>query len=189
MVTTSPNRTCLFTGEEKPQEQLLRFTLTPDRQVVPDFKKRLPGQGFYITNSKQILTQAVSKNVFKKLGKHTIIMPNLLEIVENILKNRALEAINLAKKAGVLVSGFDKVKEKLNAGKIAFVLEATDAGADGHNKILTAAKNVEILTLFSIEELDKALNRTNTVHAALLKREMAQMVHNQLQKWQDFINS
>ena len=116
-------------------------------------------------------------------------MPNLLEIVENILKNRALESINLAKKAGVLVSGFDKVKEKLTADKVAFVLEATDAGADGHSKILAAGKNVEILTLFSIEELDKALNRTNTVHAALLKSEMAQMVYNQLQKWQNFINS
>ena len=88
-------------------------------------------------------------------------MPNLLEIVENILKNRALESINLAKKAGVLVSGFDKVKEKPGAGKIAFV----------------------------IEELDKALNRTNTVHAALLKSEMAQMTYNQLQRWQNFINS
>ncbi len=189
MTTNNPSRTCLFTGEEKPQDQLLRFTLTPDRQVVPDFKKRLPGQGFYITNSKQILANAVSKNIFKKLGKHTVIMPNLLEIVENILKNRALESINLAKKAGVLVSGFDKVKEKLTADKVAFVLEATDAGADGHSKILAAGKNVEILTLFSIEELDKALNRTNTVHAALLKSEMAQMVYNQLQKWQNFINS
>ena len=189
MATTSPNRTCLFTGEKKPQDQLLRFTLTPDRQVVPDFKKKLPGQGFYMTNSKRVLENAITKNVFKKFGKHTTVMPNLLEIVENILKNRALESINLAKKAGVLVSGFDKVKEKLGAGKIAFVIEAADAGADGHNKILAAAKNVEILTLFSIEELDKALNRTNTVHAALLKSEMAQMTYNQLQRWQNFINS
>ena len=51
------------------------------------------------------------------------------------------------------------------------------------------AKNTEILALFSIEELDKTLNRTNTVHAALLKSEMSQTVYNQLKKWQNFINS
>lgn len=187
--TTNPNRTCFVTGVEKPQEELLRFTLTPDRQVMPDFKKRLPGKGFYITNSKQVLAEAITKNAFRKFGKNTVILPNLLEIVENILKNHALESINLAKKAGVLVSGFDKVKDKLAAGKVAFVLEATDASTDGHAKIVVAAKNTEILTLFSIEELDKALNRTNTVHTALLKSEMSQMVHKKLQKWQNFINS
>ena len=88
-----------------------------------------------------------------------------------------------------MISGFDKVKEKLANGKVAFVLEAIDAGADGHAKIVAAAKNTEILALFSIEELDKTLNRTNTVHAALLKSEMSQTVYNQLKKWQNFINS
>lgn len=72
---------------------------------------------------------------------------------------------------------------------MAYVIDAVDAGEDGKAKIRAAAKNVEILTLFTVEELDKALNRVNTVHAALLKSEMAQMVHNQLQKWQNFINS
>ena len=189
MTKNNPNRKCLLTGEEKPQEELLRFTLTPDNQVIPDFKKKLPGKGFYITCSKQSLEQAIAKNIFKKLGKNVKPISNLLEIVENILKNRALEAINLAKKAGMLVSGFDKVKEKLAKNKVAYVIDAVDAGEDGKAKIRAAAKNVEILTLFTVEELDKALNRVNTVHAALLKSEMAQMVHNQLQKWQNFINS
>lgn len=189
MTKNSPNRKCLLTGEEKPQEELLRFTLTPDNQVIPDFKKKLPGKGFYVTCSKQSLEQAIAKNIFKKLGKNVKPISNLLEIVENILKSRALEAINLAKKAGMLVSGFDKVKEKLAKDKVAYVIDATDAGEDGKAKIKAAAKNVEILTLFTVEELDKALNRVNTVHAALLKSEMAQMVYNQLQKWQNFINS
>ena len=185
----NPNRTCLLTGEEKPQNKLLRFTLTPDRQVIPDFGKKLPGKGFYLTNSKSVLLKAIAKNVFRKFGKHTAVIANLPEIVENILKNKAFEALNLARKAGVLVSGFDKVKEKLAADKVAFVLEAVDAGSDGREKIKAAAKNTEILTLFEIEELDKALNRINTVHVAVLKSQMAQMVYEQLQRWQNFINS
>ncbi len=186
MKENNPNRTCLVTGEEKAKDELLRFTLTPDRQVVPDFKKKLPGKGFYITNSRTVLEQAASKNIFKKLGKNTKVDPFLVETVENILKNRALDAINLAKKAGALITGFEKVRENLQKGKVAFIIEAVDAGSDGAAKIRTAAGNTEILTLFEVEELDKALNRTNTVHAAVLKGGMAEMVRSQLQKWQNF---
>ena len=128
MKINNPNRTCLITGEEKPQELLLRFTLTPDCQVIPDFKKRLSGKGFYISNSKQLLTDAINKNVFRKLGKSTSIIPNLVEIVENILKNKALDSINLANKAGDLVCGLDKIKEKLSKNQVAFLLQAENAG-------------------------------------------------------------
>ena len=186
MKENNPNRTCLVSGKEQNKEELLRFTLSPDHEVIPDFKKKLGGKGFYITNSRAVLEQAVSKNIFKKLGKNTKFAPNLVDIVENILKNRALEAINLARKAGVLVTGFEKVRENLQKNKVAFIIEATDAGSDGAAKIRSAAKDLEILTLFEIEELDKALNRVNTVHAAVLKSEMATMVYNQLKKWQIF---
>ena len=186
MKENNSNRTCLVTGEEKNKEELLRFTLTPDRQVIPDFKKKLPGKGFYITNSRAVLAQAVSKNVFKKFGKNTKVDPNLGETVENILKNRALDAINLAKKAGALITGFEKVRENLQKGRVAFIIEAADAGSDGNAKIRAAAGNTEILTLLEVEELDKALNRTNTVHAAVLKGGMAEMVRSQLRKWQNF---
>jgi len=175
MKENNSNRTCLVTGEEKNKEELLRFTLTPDRQVIPDFKKKLPGKGFYITNSRAVLAQAVSKNVFKKFGKNTKVDPNLGETVENILK-----------KAGALITGFEKVRENLQKGRVAFIIEAADAGSDGNAKIRAAAGNTEILTLFEVEELDKALNRTNTVHAAVLKGGMAEMVRSQLRKWQNF---
>lgn len=185
----NPNRTCLLTGAEKNKDELLRFVLTPDGQVVPDFKKKLPGKGLYIVNSRTTLALAVTKNIFKKAGKNAQVQADLVEIVENILKNRALEAINLAKKAGTLITGFEKVRENLLRGKVAYIIEANDAGGDGAGKIKAAAGNVEIMTLFGTEELDKALNRVNTVHAALLRSEMADMVHNQLQKWQIFNNS
>lgn len=184
--TASPNRTCALKREVGPQEDLLRFTLTPDNQVVPDFKKKLPGKGIYISNSKTALAEAIKKH---KFGKNAKTDNNLLELVENLLKNRCLEAINLARKSGTLITGFDKVIEKLKKGKVACLLMANDAGADGRKKMENAAKGIMILNLFSIEELDKALNKVNTVHAALLKSEMANMVCNQINKWQNFINS
>ena len=65
----NPNRTCILTGEEKAQEDLLRFTLTPDRQVIPDFNKKLPGKGFYLSNSKKVLSEAIAKKCVSQVRK------------------------------------------------------------------------------------------------------------------------
>ena len=183
---SEPIRTCALKREEKPKDELLRFTLTPDNVVIPDFKKKFPGKGIYISNSKAALTDAIKK---KKFGKGAKADEKLIELVENLLRNQCLSFINFARKASVLVTGFEKVKDKLKKDKVSFLIQTTNAGADGRAKMKSAAGNVEILTLFTIEELDQALNRVNTVHAALLKSEMADMVYNQLKKWQDFINS
>ena len=110
-------------------------------------------------------------------------------MAEKILHKRALDAISLARKAGALVSGFEKVCEAIKKNKAAFVLEAKDAGADGHNKIMNLAKNLEVFHTFNVEELDKELDRVNTVHIALLHGEMAKAVQIEISRLEDFLNS
>ena len=181
MKQETENRKCIVCGEVKEKELLLRFTLAPDNQVVPDFKKKLPGKGIYVSVSKTALQKAVKKNAK--------VSAELVQTVENILRKKGLESICLAKKAGDLVTGFEKVGEKIRHGKAAFLLEAADAGADGHQKITALANGLEIFALYSVEELDKALDRVNTVHAALLKGDMAKLVHTDLVRLQRFLNS
>ena len=184
------DRKCIVTGEVKPKEELLRFTLIPGNKVVPDFMKKLPGRGIYVSNSKKILQQALDKNFFAKAtrGKAQA-LPMLAETAELLLKRRGLEMINLARKAGDLVTGFEKVREAAAKGKAAFILEASDAGADGHEKIKAAAVDLKIFMLYSVEELDTALNKVNTVHAAFLKNEMAKAVYQELKRYEQFLNS
>ena len=181
MKQETENRKCIVCGEVKEKELLLRFTLAPDNQVVPDFKKKLPGKGIYVSVSKTALQKAVKKNAK--------VSAELVQTVENILRKKGLESICLAKKAGDFVTGFEKVGEKIRHGKAAFLLEAADAGADGHQKITVLANGLEIFALYSVEELDKALDRVNTVHAALLKGDMAKLVHTDLVRLQRFLNS
>lgn len=182
-------RKCIVTGKILPKEQLLRFTVTPERLIVPDFKKKLPGKGIYVTNAKTVLQQAISKNLFAKAtqgkGKSN---SSLTEMTEQILTKRALDAISLSRKSGDLITGMDKVLEALKKNQIAFVLEAKGAGADGLQRVMLAAKDLEIYRLFTVEELDKALNKTNTVHVAFKKGKMAQMVQNEFKKLSDFLN-
>ena len=183
-------RKCIVCGEVLPKEKMLRFTLAPDNQIVPAFKKKLPGKGIWVKNSKQSLLTAVEKNLFAKAAKKNVkVSPELVNMAESILHKRALDAISLARKAGALVFGFEKVCEAIKKNKVAFVLEAKDAGADGHNKIMNLAKNLEVFHTFNVEELDQELDKVNTVHIALLHGEMAKAVQMEISRLENFLNS
>lgn len=190
MAKESEIRKCIVCGEVKEKDNLLRFTVTPDRQVVPDFKKKLSGIGIYVSNSRSQLETAVSKNLFAKAAKkHFKTNPELVSIVETLLKKHGLDLISLSRKAGILVTGFEKVAETIKKEKAAFILEAKDAGEDGHNKILSLSKGLEVFKIYNVEELDKALDKVNTVHIAFKKSEMAQTVYKEFKKIENFLNS
>lgn len=183
-------RKCIVCGEVTEKDELLRFTVTPDGQVIPDFKKKLPGRGVWVKCSKTALQTAVDKNLFSKAFKKAVKADAfLVQTVEELLRKRGLDAVSLARKAGVLITGFEKVCEAVKKGKVAFVLEAKDAGADGHNRIMLLAKDLEVFRTYEIEELDKALNKVNTVHAAFLKGEMAKAIRNEFSRFENFLNS
>jgi predicted RNA-binding protein YlxR (DUF448 family) len=42
-------RTCIVTRAAAPVDALIRFVVAPDGQVVPDFRRRLPGRGLWVT--------------------------------------------------------------------------------------------------------------------------------------------
>ena len=80
-------RKCIVTGEVKEKDDLLRFTLTPDGEVIPDLKKKLPGKGVYVSNSRDALQTAASKNSFTKAFKRKVkVSGDLAEVVEKLLR-------------------------------------------------------------------------------------------------------
>ncbi|MBR5599553.1 MAG: DUF448 domain-containing protein [Alphaproteobacteria bacterium] len=180
-------RKCIYTGITKPVNDLLRFVML-DNTLLPDFNKKLPGKGIYVTNSRFFLEKALEKKLFNKVTKHNLkIDDNFISIVENLIKTKALESLNISKKAGALVAGFEKVKEEIKKNKVEFLIEASNAGKDGKEKMAFLAKNIEIFNFFNIEELDITLNKENTVHIAILKSDIAGIVYNNLKKYQNFL--
>ncbi len=183
-------RKCIVTGNVLEKSALLRFVVGPDAVVIPDFKNKLPGRGVYVSNSSALLHKAVAANLFAKSLKQKVKpMENLEKVAEDLLRQSALHAVSLARKAGALITGMDKVIEALKKDKVAFLLEAKDAAEDGHQKIVHLAQNVKIFNLFTSEELDQTLDKVNTIHAAFLKGEMSKMVSREFGKLADFLNS
>ena len=179
----SVERKCILEGVIKPLDELLRFVMI-DNTLLPDFNKKLPGKGIYVTNNRSSLEKALEKKLFNKVTRHNLkIDDNFIDIVEKLIKSRALNSINIARKAGILVAGFEKGKEEIKKNKVEFIIQASDAASDGKEKIAFLAKSIEIFNLFSIDELDMALKKENTVHIAILKSDMSRMVYNNLKKY------
>lgn len=179
-------RKCIVEGIVKPLSEMLRF-VEVNNTLLPDFNKKLPGKGMYVTANRLSLQKAIDKKIFHKVSRHNLkISDDFMNMVDNLIKQKALESINIARKSGALVTGFEKVKEATKKNNVEFIIQAIDAGTDGKEKVALFAKSIEIFNLFSIDELDITLNKQNTVHMAILKSDVSAMVYNNLKKYQNF---
>lgn len=190
MVETKNQRKCIVTGEVKPTSELLRFVLTPDNTLVPDFDKKLDGRGLYVCVSKKLLQKALAKKMFTKaLHASLKISEDLEKQTQHLLYRKGLEWVNLARKAGALVTGFEKVKANILKHKAAFVIEGTDASDDISRKIENADDYIEVLKVYNSEDLSAALNTENTVYIAVLKSDIAPKVYANIKRYQTFLEN
>jgi predicted RNA-binding protein YlxR (DUF448 family) len=172
----APERRCLVTGETGPKEGLVRFVLSPDGVVVPDVAGKLPGRGMYVTASRPILEEA-RKGQFARAAKAPATVPDdLAQEVERQLANRVVELVSLARKAGLAVAGFEKVKDALAlAGeglgrgdwrRIGVLMQASDGSERGKTKLWTP-EGARYFSCLTGEELGRAFGRPTVIHAAL----------------------
>jgi hypothetical protein len=154
---------------------MIRFVLGPDGTVVPDVKRRLPGRGVWILLDREKVAEAARKRVFSRGFRAQAKAPEgLAEDVDRLLARAALERLALANKAGLVTTGFEKVRALLSAGKAAALVSASDGAADGRERLVALAKKAchlhnerEVVDSFSSAELESALGRDRVVHIAL----------------------
>jgi uncharacterized protein len=172
-------RMCAVTREVRPIDELIRFVVSPEGEVIPDLKRKLPGRGLWVSASRQAVAEAVRRNQFSKGFKRDVrVSPALAADTESLLVRGAIEALAMAAKAGQVVSGFSKVEGALEQGQAQALIHASDGAADGIRKLDAAARqnngnNQEsrefpVVTALTSAQLDLALGRSNVIHAALL---------------------
>ncbi len=169
-------RTCIVTREALPAERLIRFVAAPDGAVVPALRRRLPGRGVWVTGAAEHVRAAEKKRLFGRgLGAEVRVEPGLADRVAALLREQALSAVSLARKAGDLVTGFAKAEAALAEGRVVALIHAADAGSDGVAKLEGAARRrrgaaaeLPAIRIFTSAELDLAIGRSNVIHAALL---------------------
>ncbi len=193
-----PERTCALTREKREPADLLRFVRAPDGTITPDIASKLPGRGVWLSLDRSIVERAARQNPFARSLKRPVVIPDdLAERVERLLLQRCIGALAIAKKAGLVVSGFSKVDAAVGSRNVAALLHAAEAADDGaarlDRKLLARSAAIsslpapaepassavlgeppevtavtpEIVKDLSGSELSLALGRENVVHAAL----------------------
>jgi len=164
----APERKCIVSGEVRDKKDLIRFAISPDGHVVPDLAENLPGRGIWLSARREVLTEAVARGRFARAAKAKVKADAaLVDDVAGQLAQRGLETLGLARRAGHLVAGFEKVRGVLGGENAAVLIAASDGAADGREKLSRLAGGLPLVSLFSVEELSLALGRENVVHAAL----------------------
>jgi predicted RNA-binding protein YlxR (DUF448 family) len=181
--TAELERQCALTREVKPVADLIRFVVSPDGELVPDTDAKAEGRGVWITLGDKAVAEAVRKKAFERSLKEKVKLPDdLPALTRQRLTERFVSSLQMAKKAGQLVTGAGKVKDSIEAGEVVALITATDAAADGRSKILSSlegrrkaaseagfeAPDVPHLELLDSGQLGLALGVENVIHAALV---------------------
>src|SRR6184192_3882968 len=86
-------RMCAVSREVRPVDELIRFVLSPQGDVVPDLKRKLPGRGLWVTASRARVAEAVRRNQFSRGFKRDVrAAQTLASDTENLLVRSAIEA-------------------------------------------------------------------------------------------------
>jgi uncharacterized protein len=169
-------RLCAVTRTVRPVSDLIRFVVGPDGEVVPDLKRKLPGRGVWITATCDALAEAVKRSAFARGFKRNVRLPTDLPArTDRLIETTVLDALAMAGKAGLVVTGFAKTEAALAQRDVVALLHAAEAAADGMRKLNAAARRARsgasplmVIGNFTLGQLDLVLGRPNVVHAALL---------------------
>jgi predicted RNA-binding protein YlxR (DUF448 family) len=169
----SRQRKDVASGQVMDEAKLIRFVVGPDGKAVPDLARKLPGRGLWVAADRVSVETAAKKGLFSRAAKTKVIAPaDLADQVAALLRRRLLDGLGLAKRAGALTSGYEKVRAALTAGQVLWLIEASDGADDGRAKVLALARNIRpepgVFGVFTSDELGLALGGENVIHTALL---------------------
>lgn len=185
---SSPERQCLVTREVRLKESLLRFVVSPDGALVADWAGKLPGRGMYVSLGVSHFRRALEKKMFGRAAKQPVRIPDDFE--DRVIaqaRERICSALSMARKAGCVIAGFEKVEQALQVNEVVVLLHASDAGDDGVKKLAKYTSGIVVLNLLSREELGKILGRENPVHVAVLAGNAGDFFMNEARRFALFL--
>lgn len=171
----SNERRCLVTRSVDDRDLLIRFVVDPNNQVLPDIDERLPGRGMWLSAGRDVVNNAVEKRLFGRAARQSVtVLDGLADRIEALLTRRFFDGVGLARRAGLIVMGFDQVQACLERSGAAVLLAAADGAEDGRRKLRHLAPDLPLIVAGPRAALGAALGRDELVHAALAPGKLAE---------------
>jgi uncharacterized protein len=168
-VDGATERRCIATGKSGSKGPMIRFVIAPDGSVVADLAEKLPGRGLWLGASRNAVALAVKRKLFARAARQQVVVPDALaDRLEAGLVDRAIAAVAMARRSGLVVAGQTKVEAALRRGQAVLRLEANDGTAEGRRKLDRVAPEIPVLEALSMAEMARAFDRERTAHVVVL---------------------
>ncbi len=126
---------------------------------------------------RDMLETATSKRLFAKAARGNVTVPaNLADTVADLLRRRCLNLLGLARRAGLVVAGAEKVRAQIASGRTGALFEAADGSLPERRKVTGLAPNVPVVDVFTMDELGAAVGRQAAVHVALAQADLTRRI-------------
>lgn len=165
-----------MTRQSADKAELVRFVVGPDVSIVPDIAGKLPGRGIYVAPDHATIEKAVAKGLFNRAAKTKVnVARNLADVVGDLLRTRLVQSLALARKAGLAIAGFEKVKALLVTGDAVALFQASDGSEGMKSKLRPPNGPDSHAECLSAAQLGVAFGRDTVIHAALTKGGLADL--------------
>lgn len=172
-----PFRRCVVTRESLPKESMIRFVLAPERILVPDLEGRLPGRGMWLSARADVLERAMNRGAFARAARGTVhLPPDLRARIEDGLRRRIRDLVGFARRGGQAVSGWQAVREWLQAGRVGLLVEASDGSVAERSRLLNG-RQVPMVAPLTAAELGSVFGRDHAVHVAIAPGRLAERLN------------
>jgi hypothetical protein len=164
---TGTVRKCIVSGTTKEKSGLVRFVVGPSDSIFADILEKLPGKGIWVSCDQDALRMASEKGLFSRAARRAVKVPDtLLKDVEQMISNRVVGLLSLARKSGHSVAGYEKVKDWLSKNVAEVLVQSSDGSERGKSKLSTP-RDGSFIGWLSSEELGAAFGRQTVIHCAL----------------------
>ena len=178
---------------------MIRFVVSPDRQVVPDLAANLPGRGIWLSACGDVVKSDSAQDgkrpkdkqsdsihrdlvrAFSRAARAPVTVPSdLALLLHTSLARRISEYLGLARRAGQAVAGYEKAREALRTGRYRLVLQASDGSEAERSRFLTGlGRDLRIIDPLPGQALGRVFGRDYVVHVAIAPGKLAESLVNE----------
>lgn len=186
-------RTCLGCRQVQAQEGLVRYVLSPDGELLVDYRHRLPGRGAYTCISSACIREALRRRQFDRAFRRELPAVDdgaLLQTLQKQILQRVLNLLGMARKASQTISGSNQVLDSLSVpGRLSVVIMAEDLSAGIAEKVAgrAAMAGVKSARFFDKGTLGDLLGKGERSVVALAPGNLAAAIMTELSRYENIV--
>ncbi len=169
-------RTCASCRQKHSVEHLLRLVLSPDGDLVMDWKRNLPGRGAHLCPNTRCVTDAISKKRLDRVFNTQVKYPTPTEFLNGArtsIYKRVTTLLGSSNGARFLAIGKDATMNAVTTGKARCVIGTGDSSSSASVMGAARERGIDVKKLGTKELMGSMLNRRPTGVLAICDRGLA----------------